>query len=74
LDHPPQVEALVDELYETLSEPGRRGYEAMITGEYVPGALLHLGVGHAAQGGGEVPGTAIGCPMSSGSTQTSTRR
>jgi acetamidase/formamidase len=29
----------------------------------VPGALLHLGDGHAAQGGGEVSGTAIECPM-----------
>jgi acetamidase/formamidase len=29
----------------------------------VPGALLHLGDGHAAQGDGEVSGTAIECPM-----------
>lgn len=29
----------------------------------VPGALLHLGDGHAAQGHGEVGGTAIECPM-----------
>jgi acetamidase/formamidase len=29
----------------------------------VPGALLHLGDGHAAQGNGEVSGTAIECPM-----------
>jgi acetamidase/formamidase len=29
----------------------------------VPGALLHLGDGHAAQGDGEVGGTAIECPM-----------
>lgn len=29
----------------------------------VPGALLHLGDGHAAQGNGEVAGTAIECPM-----------
>ncbi|MEV0161629.1 acetamidase/formamidase [Nonomuraea fuscirosea] len=29
----------------------------------VPGALLHLGDGHAAQGDGEVCGTAIECPM-----------
>lgn len=34
LDHPPQVKAIVDELYATLSERGRRGYEAMITAEY----------------------------------------
>lgn len=34
LDHPPQVKAIVDELYATLSEQGRRGYEAMITAEY----------------------------------------
>lgn len=34
MDHPPQVKALVDELYETLAAPGRGGYEAMITGEY----------------------------------------
>ncbi|MET0135025.1 MAG: acetamidase/formamidase family protein [Kibdelosporangium sp.] len=29
----------------------------------VPGAMLHLGDGHAAQGNGEVSGTAIECPM-----------
>ena len=29
----------------------------------VPGALLYLGDGHAAQGDGEVGGTAIECPM-----------
>ncbi|MGI8458489.1 MAG: acetamidase/formamidase family protein [Propionibacteriaceae bacterium] len=29
----------------------------------VPGALLYLGDGHAAQGDGEVSGTAIECPM-----------
>lgn len=29
----------------------------------VPGAMLHLGDGHAAQGNGEVAGTAIECPM-----------
>ncbi|MCO1660685.1 acetamidase/formamidase family protein [Pseudonocardia humida] len=29
----------------------------------VPGALVHLGDGHAAQGDGEVAGTAIECPM-----------
>jgi acetamidase/formamidase len=29
----------------------------------VPGALVHLGDGHAAQGDGEVCGTAIECPM-----------
>jgi acetamidase/formamidase len=29
----------------------------------VPGAMLHLGDGHAAQGDGEVSGTAIECPM-----------
>lgn len=29
----------------------------------VPGALVHLGDGHAAQGDGEVSGTAIECPM-----------
>ena len=29
----------------------------------VPGALLYLGDGHAAQGDGEVAGTAIECPM-----------
>jgi acetamidase/formamidase len=29
----------------------------------VPGALLHLGDGHGAQGDGEVAGTAIECPM-----------
>ena len=29
----------------------------------VPGALLHLGDGHATQGDGEVCGTAIECPM-----------
>nr|CEL18686.1 Acetamidase/formamidase family protein [Kibdelosporangium sp. MJ126-NF4]CTQ98170.1 Acetamidase/formamidase family protein [Kibdelosporangium sp. MJ126-NF4] len=29
----------------------------------VPGALLHVGDGHAAQGHGEVCGTAIECPM-----------
>ena len=34
LDHPPQVKAIVDELYATLSEPGRGGYEAMIAAEY----------------------------------------
>jgi acetamidase/formamidase len=31
----------------------------------VPGALLHLGDGHAAQGDGEVGGTAIECAMTS---------
>ncbi|KNC19246.1 acetamidase [Arthrobacter sp. RIT-PI-e] len=31
----------------------------------VPGALLHLGDGHAAQGDGEVGGTAIECSMTS---------
>lgn len=34
LDHPPQVKALVDELYATLSENGRRDYETMIAAEY----------------------------------------
>jgi acetamidase/formamidase len=29
----------------------------------VPGALVHLGDGHAAQGDGEVSGTAVECPM-----------
>lgn len=33
-DHPPQVKALVDELYATLSENGRHGYETMIAAEY----------------------------------------
>ncbi|MEV5718792.1 acetamidase/formamidase family protein [Amycolatopsis mediterranei] len=36
----------------------------------VPGALLHLGDGHAAQGHGEVGGTAIECPMMSEVTLT----
>lgn len=30
---------------------------------YVEGALFSIGDGHAAQGGGEVSGTAIECPM-----------
>ncbi|MBE1494078.1 hypothetical protein H4696_001178 [Amycolatopsis lexingtonensis] len=33
-DHPPQVKALTDELYATLSENGRRDYENMIAAEY----------------------------------------
>jgi acetamidase/formamidase len=36
----------------------------------VPGALLHLGDGHAAQGHGEVGGTAIECPMTTEVTLT----
>jgi acetamidase/formamidase len=36
----------------------------------VPGALLHLGDGHAAQGHGEVSGTAIECPMTTEVTLT----
>lgn len=36
----------------------------------VPGALLHLGDGHAAQGHGEVGGTAIECPMTTRVTLT----
>ncbi|KDN21803.1 acetamidase/formamidase family protein [Amycolatopsis rifamycinica] len=36
----------------------------------VPGALLHLGDGHAAQGNGEVGGTAIECPMTTEVTLT----
>ncbi len=38
----------------------------------VPGALLHLGDGHAAQGHGEVGGTAIECPMTTRVTLTLT--
>ncbi|MEA5360914.1 acetamidase/formamidase family protein [Amycolatopsis sp., V23-08] len=38
----------------------------------VPGARLHLGDGHAAQGHGEVGGTAIECPMTTGVTLTLT--
>jgi acetamidase/formamidase len=34
----------------------------------VPGALLYLGDGHAAQGDGEVGGTAIECPMETTAT------
>lgn len=34
----------------------------------VPGALLYLGDGHAAQGDGEVGGTAIECPMQTTAT------
>ncbi len=33
-DHAPQVKVLVDELYATLSENGRSGYEDMIEAEY----------------------------------------
>ncbi|MEU4250898.1 acetamidase/formamidase family protein [Amycolatopsis sp. NPDC026612] len=36
----------------------------------VPGALLHLGDGHAAQGHGEAGGTAIECPMTTEVTPT----
>ena len=36
----------------------------------VPGAMLHLGDGHAAQGHGEVGGTAIECPMTTEVTLT----
>jgi acetamidase/formamidase len=36
----------------------------------VPGAMLHLGDGHAAQGHGEVCGTAIECPMTTDVTVT----
>jgi acetamidase/formamidase len=36
----------------------------------VPGALLHLGDGHAAQGHGEVGGTAVECPMTTEVTLT----
>ncbi|MCU1527850.1 MAG: acetamidase/formamidase [Frondihabitans sp.] len=39
----------------------------------VPGALLHLGDGHAAQGDGEVGGTAIECPMQTTATVDLTR-
>lgn len=49
LDHPPQVKALVDELYATLSENGRRDYEAMIAAEYAgPGERVE----HYSCGGG----------------------
>jgi acetamidase/formamidase len=34
----------------------------------VPGAMLHLGDGHAAQGNGEVAGTAIECPTTTAVT------
>ncbi|WIY00481.1 hypothetical protein QRX60_41555 [Amycolatopsis mongoliensis] len=34
LDHPPQVKALVDELYATLSENGSQDYETLIEAEY----------------------------------------
>jgi acetamidase/formamidase len=34
----------------------------------VPGALLYLGDGHAAQGDGEVGGTAVECPMTTEAT------
>ncbi|WP_037305815.1 hypothetical protein [Amycolatopsis orientalis] len=48
-DHLPQVKVLVDELYATLSENGRRDYEAMIKGEY---AGPHEHVEHHAYGDG----------------------
>lgn len=34
LDHPPQVKALVDELYLELAESASPGYEAMVEAEY----------------------------------------
>ncbi|MGW4393995.1 hypothetical protein ACWEHA_01800 [Amycolatopsis nivea] len=50
-DHPPQVKALVDELYATLSENGRRAYETMIEREYAgPGEQVE----HYPWGGGEL--------------------
>jgi acetamidase/formamidase len=39
----------------------------------VPGALLYLGDGHAAQGDGEVGGTAIECPMTTEAQVSLTR-
>jgi hypothetical protein len=51
MDHPPQVKALVDELYAVLSETGPRDYEAMIEAEY---AVAGEHVLHGPCGGGVV--------------------
>lgn len=41
MDHPPQVKALVDELYAMLSAKGRGDYETMIEAEYAgPGEQI----------------------------------
>jgi hypothetical protein len=58
MDHPPQVKALVDELYAMLSATGSHDYEAMIEGEY---ALPGEHVSHGRCGGGVV--TAIAAPV-----------
>jgi hypothetical protein len=56
MDHPPQVKALVDELYAVLTETGPQDYEAMIEAEYtVPGEQ----VTHGPCGGGVVSTIAV---------------
>jgi len=63
LDHPPQVKALVDELYEMLSENGRRDYETMIAAEYAgPGERVE----HHPYGDGVL--SMIAQPMPEGET------
>jgi hypothetical protein len=61
MDHPPQVKALVDELYAMLRANGPSDYEAMIVAEYaVPGEHVthsRCGEGLVSAIAGPVPGT-----------------
>jgi hypothetical protein len=63
MDHPPQVKALVDELYATLSEKGRDDYEALIEGEY---AVSGEHVTHRSYGDGML--STIATPVLGGKT------
>ncbi len=59
MDHPPQVKALVDELYAMLSETGPADYQAMIEAEY---ALPNEHVKHDPCGSGVVSTIAAPVP------------
>ncbi|QWF77926.1 hypothetical protein [Amycolatopsis sp. CA-230715] len=57
IDHPPQVKALVDELYATLTDAGHQDYEAAIEAEY---ATAHERVEHYSYGDGML--SLVGAP------------
>lgn len=57
IDHPPQVKALVDDLYATLTDTGYHDYEAAIEAEY---ATAHERVEHYSCGDGVL--SVIGVP------------